>query len=144
MLYILLYRIVIQNLLPYFYTNYYNNYYTKYRDFISPETLKREYGIANVDEQYESNFKARALLGPRVEVDGAHSSSNSGSLSSQYHILSIYIYIYNNFRSLNLIIYFIKHTNMYIYIYIQMLCEIQNYYEYIQSIYCRNMVVLFL
>ena len=34
-----------------------------FRDFISPQILKMEYGLANVMEQYETKYKARQLLG---------------------------------------------------------------------------------
>ena len=39
--------------------------YVYYRDFVSPYILKMECGIANVMQQYEKNYKARQLLGPR-------------------------------------------------------------------------------
>lgn len=36
------------------------------RDFVSPYTLKKEFGLANEMNQYDANFKARKLLGDRT------------------------------------------------------------------------------
>jgi hypothetical protein len=45
--------------------------------------VKMEYGIANVLEQYQSNHKARALLGPMdTEKSGSFSTGSGGIISS--------------------------------------------------------------
>ena len=45
------------------YTEDYLLIFLSCRDYISPNILKMEYGLANVMEQYEKKYKARKLLG---------------------------------------------------------------------------------